>query len=291
MAQWKLGPYDTNNQYIKYHIHVTETSQSVANNTTTLSITVNFYRTNSGYESYGSGTLYCKIYDTWYEQAITSSQVIKYAAETTLFSKTVTVPHTADGVRDCWVGAYIQHDVVTSEHQGRYVTLTTIPRMSSFSAPNGTLGSALKISITRKSDTFTHTLTYKCGSASGTIVTKTTATSVNWTPPLSLAAQNPTGVNVPITLTMTAYSGSDSLGSSSVNISCAIPASVAPTCSFTLTDVENIDDIYGSPVQNLSRIQVDVAATLAHGSPIKSYTIEINGARYPGIWKSTGIPW
>lgn len=280
MATWKLGPYNTDNQYIKYHINVTETAQSVANNTTTLSVTVNFYRTNSGYESYGSGTLYCKIYDTWYEQAITSSQVIKYAADTTLFSKTVTVPHNADGVRDCWVGAYIQHDVVTSEHQGRYVTLTTIPRMSSFSAPNGTLGSALKISITRKSDAFTHTLTYKCGSASGTIATKTASTSVNWTPPISLAAQNTTGVNVPITLTMTAYSGSTSLGSASVNISCAIPASVAPSCSFTLTDVENIDDIYGSPVQNLSRIKVDVTATTAQGSPIKSYTIEINGERY-----------
>lgn len=282
MAAWKLGPYSTNNPYINYHIHVTETSQSVANNTTALSVSVEFYRTNSGYESYGSGTLYCKIFDTWYEQAVTPNQVIGYMSNTVMFSKTVTVPHNADGERDCWVGAYIQHDVVTSENQGRYVTLTTIPRMSSFSAPNGTLGSALKISIARKDDTFTHTLTYKCGSASGTIATKSTSTSINWTPPISLASQNTTGVNVPITLSMTAYSGSTSLGTASINISCAIPASVAPTCSFTLTDVEAIDDIYGSPVQNLSRIQVDVTATTAHGSPIKSYTIEINGERHSG---------
>lgn len=280
MANHTISALETDNSYIKYDIHIAESSQSVADNTTTLTVTITMYRTNTGYESYGSGTVYCKIFDTWYEQAIEPHQVIKYMGSTQVFKKTVTVPHTTSGERDCWVGAYIRHDVVNSEHQGRYVTLTTIPRMSSFSAPNGTLGSALKISIARKADTFTHTLTYKCGSASGTIATKTTETSVNWTPPISLASQNTTGVNVPITLSMTAYSGSTSLGTSSINISCAIPASVAPTCSFTLTDVEDIDDIYGSPVQNLSRIKVDVTGTTAYGSPIKSYSIEINGERH-----------
>lgn len=279
MATWKLGPYSTSNSYIKYHIQIVETGQSIADNTTTLSVSVNFYRTNSGYETYGSGTLYCKIFDTWYEQSVTSQQKITLGG-IDLFQKFVTVPHTATGERDCWVGAYITHDVFSSEHQGAYVSLTTIPRNSSFSVGNGTLGTALKISINRKSDSFTHTLTYKCGTASGTIATKTTATSVSWTPPLSLAAQNTTGTSVPITITMTAYSGATVIGTSSASISCAIPASVAPTCTFTLEDVTGVDEIYGSPVQGLSKIKITVTAQTAQGSPIKTYTITANGATY-----------
>lgn len=279
MATWKLGPYSTSNSYIKYHIQIVETGQSIADNTTTLSVSVNFYRTNSGYETYGSGTLYCKIFDTWYEQSVTSQQKITLGG-IDLFQKFVTVPHTAIGERDCWVGAYITHDVFSSEHQGAYVSLTTIPRNSSFSVGNGTLGIAQTITINRKSDSFTHTLTYKCGTASGTIATKTTATSVSWTPPLSLAAQNTTGTSVPITITMTAYSGTTVIGTSSASISCAIPASVAPTCTFTLEDVTGVDEIYGSPVQGLSKIKITVTANTAQGSPIEAYTITANGATY-----------
>lgn len=287
MATWKLGPYSTDNSYIKYHIQIVETGQSIADNTTTLSVSVNFYRTNSGYETYGSGTLYCKIYDTWYEEAVTSQDRITQGG-IDLFQKTVTVPHTATGERDCWVGAYLSHDVVSSEHQGEYVSLTTIPRNSSFTVGNGTLGTAQTITINRKSNSFTHTLTYKCGSASGTIATKTTATSVSWTPPLSLAAQNTTGTSVPIAITMTAYSGTTVIGTSSANITCAIPASVAPTCSFTLEDITGVDDIYGSPVQGLSKIKIVVTAKTAQGSPIKSYSVSANGATYTTATATTG---
>ena len=53
--------FSTSNQYIKYRIIVTENSYSVANNTSNVTVSVRFYRTNTGYTTYGTGTVYCKI--------------------------------------------------------------------------------------------------------------------------------------------------------------------------------------------------------------------------------------
>ena len=88
------------------------------------------------------------------------------------------------------------------------VTLRTIPRTSSISMPATTMGSAGTISISRASSSFTHTLTYAFGNATGTIATKTTSTSVSWTPPTSLASQIPNSTSGTCTLTCYTYNGS-----------------------------------------------------------------------------------
>ena len=56
--------FSTSNQFIKYRFTVTENSYSVENNSSNVTVTVNFYRTNTGYTTYGTGTVYCFIYDT-----------------------------------------------------------------------------------------------------------------------------------------------------------------------------------------------------------------------------------
>lgn len=99
-------------------------------------------------------------------------------------------------------------DAVSGTH-----TLTTIPRASSVSATAVNLGSATTVSISRASSSFTHTLTYSFGSATGTIATKTSSTSVSWTPPLSLANQIPSATSGTCTITCTTYNGSTSIGS------------------------------------------------------------------------------
>ena len=74
------------------------------------------------------------------------------------------------------------------------VTLDSIPRASSVTASNAELGKASVIQISRASSSFTHTLTYAFGNATGTIVSKTASTSVTWNTPLSLANQIPKAV-------------------------------------------------------------------------------------------------
>lgn len=169
------------------------------------------------------------------------------------------------------------------------VTLNTIPRKSTLTASNGTMGTAQTLTINRASSSFTHTLTYKCGSASGTIATKTTSTSLSWTPPLSLASQNTTGASVTVAFTLTTYSGNTSIGSTTKSITCSIPSSVKPSCSLTLEDTTGWDDVYGSPVQGLSNIKVTINTTLAYGSPITNYSATANGSQFLKQSFSTGV--
>ena len=126
--------FSTSNQYIKYRIVVTENSTSIPNNTSSITVKVDAWRTNSGYTTSGSGTCYCTINGTKYSQSISSSQSITYNSHTVLFNKTVTIPHNADGSKTVSVSAYIDHSRFSSNAQGFNVTLTTIPRQANITA-------------------------------------------------------------------------------------------------------------------------------------------------------------
>lgn len=275
------GALSTSNQYIKYKITITQNSQNIANNTSNVTVSVKFYRTNTGYTTYGTGSVHCTINGTKYTAAVTPSQKITNGG-IVLFSKTLNIAHNSDGTKTLTVSAYIDHQQVTSNSQSFSQTLTTIARKSTLTASNGTLDTAQTLTINRQSSGFTHTITYKCGTASGTIVTKTTETSVSFTPPLSLAAQNTTGTSVSITFTITTYSGSTSIGSNTKTISCSIPAKVTPAISaFTLTEaVSGLAQQFGGFVNGKSKIKFDVTPTLAYNSPIKSYSISIAGQKF-----------
>lgn len=278
----------TSNQYIKYKITITQNSQSVTNNTSNVTVSVKFYRTNTGYETYGTGTVYCKINGTTYSAAVTSSQKITNSG-IVLFSKTLNIAHSADGTKKLTCSAWIDHQRVTSSEQSYSQTLTTIPRKSSLAASNGTLNTAQTLTVTRQSSSFTHTITYTCGTASGTVCTKSSSTSISFTPPLSLASQNTTGTSVSIKFTITTYNGSTSLGANTKTISCTIPASVKPSCSISVSDATGYYDKYGAYVKGYSKLKVTVTPTLAYNSPIASYSVKANGSTYTKASFTTGV--
>lgn len=122
------GDFSTSNQYIKYRIIATENSYSIPNNTSSVTVQVQVWRTNTGYTTYGSGTCYCTINGTQYSQSITSNQKFTYNSNTQVFNTTVTIPHNADGSKTIYISSYISHDRFTSNSQGFNVTLTKIPR-------------------------------------------------------------------------------------------------------------------------------------------------------------------
>lgn len=269
----------TDNQYIKYTISITQNSQSVTNNTSNVTVQVRFYRTNTGYTSYGYGTVYCKINGTTYSASVTSSQKIT-SSGIILFTKTLNISHNTNGTKTLTCSAWISHDVVTSSEQSYSLGLTTIPRKSSLSASNGTLGTAQTLTVTRQSTSFTHTITYTCGSASGTVCTKSSSTSISFTPPYNLAQQNLSGTSVSIKFTITTYNGSTSLGSNTKTISCTMPALIRPSCTVTVTDPTGYADYFGSFIQGISKFKVVVNSTLAYGSAISAYKTTANGVTY-----------
>lgn len=200
-----------------------------------------------------------------------------------------TVNHASDGSKSLAISAVFQ---IRATLSGTYygtitasanITLDSIPRASSVSAANMTMGSAGTISISRASSAFTHTLTYSFGNTSGTIVTKTTATSVSWTPALSLASQIPNAISGTCTITCTTYNGNTNIGSKTCTLTLSIPASVKPTISSlnaSWIDGE-VPSTWGIYVQTKSKVKLTInGAAGSYGSTIKSYSI--TGGGYSG---------
>lgn len=138
------GDFSTSNQYIKYRIIATENSYSIPNNTSSVTVQVQVWRTNSGYTTYGSGTCYCTINGTQYSQSITSNQKFTHNSNTQVFNTTVTIPHNADGSKTIYISSYISHDRFSSNSQGFNVTLTKIPR---YATSNQSLSSKTETTI------------------------------------------------------------------------------------------------------------------------------------------------
>lgn len=197
-----------------------------------------------------------------------------------LGSKTITVDHNSDGSKtvtlsaswDCgFDSAYTPRTLSVSGS----VTLPTIPRAATLSYGSMTMGTAATIKITPPVSGATSTITYKFGSASGTIVTKTSAASVSWTPPTSLAAQIPNSASGTGTLTVETYSGSTKLGSRAYTVTISVPSTMTPALTVALSDPTGRADTYGGYIQSKSRLKVELTAAGVQGSTIKSYAIKV----------------
>lgn len=211
---------------------------------------------------------------------------------------TQTVNHASDGSKTVGLSAvfYIRatlsgtyYDSITASAT---VTLDSIPRASTVSAADVTMESATTIKISRASSAFTHTLTYAFGSASGTIATKTTSTSVSWTPPVSLASQIPKAVTGTCTITCTTYNGNTNIGSKTCTLTLTVPSSVKPSISsLNASRVDGtVPAAWGIYVQTKSKAKLTInGATGSQGSTITSYSISGGGYKSTESSFTTGF--
>ena len=199
---------------------------------------------------------------------------------------TQTVNHASDGSKSLTMSAvfYIRATLSGTYYESitasATITLDSIARASTVSASNVAMGSATTIAISRASSSFTHTLTYAFGSATGTIATKTTAASVSWTPPLTLANQIPKAVTGTCTITCTTYNGNTSIGSKTCTLTLSVPASVKLTItSLTAARVDGaVPSTWGIYVQTKSKATLTInGAAGSYGSTISSYSITGGG--------------
>ena len=198
-----------------------------------------------------------------------------------LGSKSITVSHNADGTGsvtlsaewDCgWDSAYTPRHLSLADT----VTLTTIPRASTASATGDTLGEPIAITINRASDSFTHSLYYTCGSIKDQLIAENVGTSYSWNaPPVSLAQQAPNAETVALTLTVKTYNGSTYVGAWSTVVKLAVPPTVVPSLSVAISDPTGVSGTYGGYVQLRSKLKVNLTASGAQGSTIKSYSIKL----------------
>lgn len=261
------------------------TSQSITNNTSTISWKLQLISTDSGrIDSSASKKWSVTVNGETYSG--TNTVGIANNTTKTLASGSTTIGHNSNGTKTFSYSFSQQFSItfnganIGTKSGSGSGTLDTFAKKSSLSASNGTLGTAQTLTVTRQDSSLTHTITYKCGSAEGTIATKSSSTSISWTPPLTLASQSPSGTAVNVTFTITTYSGSTSIGSNTKAISCSIPASVKPTVSLAVSDVGNYRTTYGAYVQGLSKFKIEVTAAGSYGSTITSYKTTIDGKTY-----------
>ncbi|MCR2032390.1 DUF859 family phage minor structural protein [Anaerofustis stercorihominis] len=256
----------------------TLSSQSIEKNTSTIAWTLKGSGSSGGGSWVMSGAFKAVINGTTVYSSDTRIQLKK---DQVIASGSTTIAHNTDGTKSfslsCQAGVYTYAVSVTAS--GTH-TLNTIPRASSVSATNVNMGSATKIAISRASSSFTHTLTYKFGSSTGTIVSKTTSTSVSWTPAISLANQIPKAVSGSCTITCDTYSGSTKVGSKTCTLTLTVPATVKPTItSLGVTRVDGtVPTDWGIYVQSKSKATLTInGAAGSYGSTISSYSISGGG--------------
>lgn len=187
----------------------------------------------------------------------------------------VRVYHDAAG--NAAISVYIDFDMRGTygfhTYGGASANLPTIPRTSGISANSVTLGQTMGISVSRAAAGFTDSVTWQCGSQSGTIADRSGATQFTWVPSRELAAQAPNAGAADIVLTVTTYSGGTAIGSKSILVSCPIPEDMVPTVSAVLSDSKGYAERYGGYVQNQSQLRVICTAEGTYGSRITDYTV------------------
>lgn len=283
----------TSNQYIAARIVWSSTSD-VAANQSTVSASLQLYKSQpSQYKTWGTGTWTISINGS----PVTFSTAVElYDAKgwVTLGTHTVTVAHNSDGTKSVPISASggIPSTTYTSTDVGATVALDTIPRASSMTVSGGTLGSAMTFTISAASNTFTHSLTYSFGGASGTILSYVAAGAHTWTPPITLANQIPNAVSGTVTFTLYTFAPGTQIGTKTYTAKLTVPSSVKPVVS-AVTATEATSGLaaqFAAFVQSKSTLKVAVTASGIYGSTIKSYSVSFDGKTYSGNNCTTSPP-
>ena len=279
-------------------IDIAQNSQSVANNTSNVTVKVNAKWTNGSYnQTSKSGS--CTIDGTKYTFTSPFNTGKTTSGTGNLYTKTLNITHDSDGTKELAVSASYTSGVSSGTvAASAKKTLTTIPRKSTLSVADGTLGTAQTLTVARQSDDFTHSIKAVCGNstlyikADGSTQSsevKHTDESISFTPPLSWANQNTSGDEVSVTYTITTYNGSTSVGSNSYTKTYTMPSSVKPSCAIVVSDPTGYKDKFGAFVQGASKFSVVITPTASYGSAIKSYSATANGSKYASASFTTDL--
>lgn len=280
----KGGTSDVRNYTIK--LKLTEESTSVSANTSLVSYVFSIERQNYGIFtgpyfdwdiSISGKTIAIRDFAFNIPTSGASSQVIA--------SGQITVAHDSDGGKTMPFSVYTPDTRNLSPTYGPPEIrlsgsweLTTIPRASSISAINADIGSATLITISRASSAFTHTVTYKFGSLTGTIATKTTKTSIPWTIPTSFYGQITSAKYGTVTLTCQTYSGSTLLGTKTATFrATADEDACRPTVSGSVVTVDALSKTLTGGTEKLIRYvstaRATITATAKNSATISKRTV------------------
>lgn len=170
-------------------------------------------------------------------------------------------------------------------------SLYVAPAASTISFGSFTMGSQGNVTVTRADKSYTHTIAYQFGDASGTIVSKSADITIRWTPPLSLARQIPNATHATGKLSVDTYSGNTKVGSKEYDFALYVPSSVKPTAlpEVTLVNSNSVIKDWNVCVKGYSKLSYTVTANGAYGSTIQNCQFSFAGKTVSGLTGTVAV--
>lgn len=268
-------------------LNVTQNSQSIANNTS--NITVKLYvKRNDGY----SDSAY-NLNESSNSAKITVAGATKVSqnlkidtrngATVLLASWSGNVSHNANGTLSVAVGG--SFSMSGTGLSGGSVSgsfkCTDIPRASSlsFSSTSVNINTEITATVNSASTGFSHNITWVLGEKSSKQALSAGENSAKFTVPISWASQVTTSTVGNMTVTVNTYNGTKKIGSKSYTVKVKIPNNSTFKPDFTLR-YEKADTAVpthiDSFVQGKSKIRVNVSdVTLMYGAKVSSYSVAL----------------
>ena len=301
MAEFSGSIQITNGQWDKYSIILKcwEDSYSIENNTSRVYWWVGI-RSNTQYHNHQGLSEHYRVvvngstvHDASHTVSCGSGQTVGIADGYT------TVSHNADGSKSISVSASFSCDN-TSYYAPRTgscsgsLTLTTIPRASSISidSPSIECGNTININGSSASKNFTHKIYATWNGKTSELVTiasGTTTPSFSYTIPTSWEKDLPNSTSGIATFTLETFSGSNSVGSKSVNATIKVRSGVVPSIgTVSISDTNSICAGIGQYVQSQSRLKFSIATSGSQGSTVTSVSTKFEGQTYNSSSFTTG---
>ena len=250
-------------------------------NTSTWAFWVDIYTDGGSHNNTGSARFSRTLTGDYQAYNENISIKIPENARTRIWTETITVNHKADGTAKVHAETAVWTDISAGMvYANADMPATVIPRASSFTTNGGTTtGQAMTITINKSSSSYTHTLTWKFGTKTGTIATKTSSSTVTWTPNTATFAQAlTTNYFATATITCETFNGSTSLGTTSQPVTIGLATTVKPTVgSVTLTDANGYYDTYDAYLTGKSSMNVAITASSPYGGTVKTLQATFNG--------------
>lgn len=271
---------------VSQNLTVTQKSRDFAGNFSKVRIRWTSTQSGSSWNGYNRTAYYYVSVNGGAEKKYSVKYTLPQNTTNTILDTTIVVPHREDGTASVKVRTWMDTDISAGIIQkSQAVTLTSIPRATvpTFSAASTEIGSNVTINLNRAADSFTHTLTYAFGKASGTIGADI-GTSVVWSIPSDLAAQIPNAVSGTCAITCRTYNGSTLIGTKTANLTLKVPSSVVPVINSVsiIEGTEQLKNHFTVFVQNNSTLSVSVSAVGVAGSSIAKVETKIQDVIYNG---------
>lgn len=291
MATYTGSISGTMSSHHKIQLVCTETSQSIANNTTTVKVSLQLYSDGSG-ASWKSGCPYTITVNGTKYTGTFNLDTRGSAHTDTIATVTQTIKHGDDGKKSITVsGGFTTSGIngITSAQVGSTTwNLTTIPRASGISSVTSSVtangSNAVAITLDRKASAFRHKVSITFGSRSETISNVTTSTS--YVIPVAWLDQIKTATSGTATVKVQTYSDSDlttTIGSAvSKTFTIKVP-SYSPKVTASASPVYSVttDSSWGW-VAGRTKAKITASASTSYSATIKSYSITGTGITATG---------